>query len=144
MQQYHDLKFITALHVSAYSAIIGCAEIQGNCCAFRATTIGVFVFTVFLNEVNVLPSSFLICLCLQVCSVMLCDEDHIVVSSVVTPICTRVAINVSEYLHLQGWKQHFPSKLWYPPTQKVTIWASNCSLSNTAPLIRNICLYIHN
>jgi hypothetical protein len=36
-----------------YSAIIRCAEIRGNCCAFRATVIRVYVFTVFLNEVNV-------------------------------------------------------------------------------------------
>jgi hypothetical protein len=30
------LKFVTALHVSAYSAIFGCVEIRENCCAFRA------------------------------------------------------------------------------------------------------------
>jgi hypothetical protein len=27
-------------------------QIQGNCCASHAAAIGVFVFTVFLNEVN--------------------------------------------------------------------------------------------
>jgi hypothetical protein len=46
------LKFVTALHVSAYSAIIRCAEIRGNSCAFRATAICVFAFTLFLNEVS--------------------------------------------------------------------------------------------
>jgi hypothetical protein len=62
------LKVVTALHVSACSPI-RCPEIRGNCCAFRATAIGV-VFTVFLNEVNavlpsmphVLPFFFLVCL----------------------------------------------------------------------------------
>jgi hypothetical protein len=28
---------------------------RGSCCAFRAIKIGVFVFTVFLNEVNIVP-----------------------------------------------------------------------------------------
>jgi hypothetical protein len=57
MQQYRDLKYLTALHVTAYSSIIRYFEIRGNCCAFRATKIGVYVFTVFLNEVNVVPHS---------------------------------------------------------------------------------------
>jgi hypothetical protein len=63
MQQYQYLKFniflkfVTALNVSAYSAIIKCFEIRGNFCAFRATAIRVFVFTVFLNEDNVVPPS---------------------------------------------------------------------------------------
>jgi hypothetical protein len=48
------LKLDTALHVSAYSAIIRCVETEGNCCAFRTPAIRVFVFTVFLNEVSVL------------------------------------------------------------------------------------------
>jgi hypothetical protein len=43
MQQYHDLKlnilkFVTPICVSANSAITGCNEIQGNCCAFHART----------------------------------------------------------------------------------------------------------
>jgi hypothetical protein len=57
MEQYQDLKFVTALHVSVYSAIIRCVEIMGNCCGFHATVFGVFVFTVFLTEVNVVPPS---------------------------------------------------------------------------------------
>jgi hypothetical protein len=57
MQQYQDLKFITALHVSAYSTIIRCSEIQGTCCALCATGISFFIFTMFLNEVNVVPPS---------------------------------------------------------------------------------------
>jgi hypothetical protein len=44
------LKFHTALHVSAYLAMKKCIEIRGNFCAFCATTIRVFVFTVFLNK----------------------------------------------------------------------------------------------
>jgi hypothetical protein len=51
------LKFVSAVHISAYSAIIRCVEIRGNWCAFRATAIRAFVFTVFLNEV----SSFSLC-----------------------------------------------------------------------------------
>jgi hypothetical protein len=47
------LKFIIALYVSAYSVIIKCAEIQGNCCVFCTTVIGVLAFIIFLNEVNV-------------------------------------------------------------------------------------------
>jgi hypothetical protein len=44
MQQYQDydqilLKFFTALHVSACSAIIRCIEIRMNCCDFRALDI---------------------------------------------------------------------------------------------------------
>jgi hypothetical protein len=63
MQQYQDFKikfffkFVTALHVWAYLAIITCVEIRGNCCAFRDTAICVFVFTVFLSKVNVAPTS---------------------------------------------------------------------------------------
>jgi hypothetical protein len=48
------LKFVTALRVSAYRSIIRCAEIRWNLCASRDAAIGIFVFTVFLNEVNVL------------------------------------------------------------------------------------------
>jgi hypothetical protein len=73
MQQYQDLKLNpskirTALHVSAYSAITRCVEIRGNCCAFHANAIEVFVFTMLSNEVSVVPppmphvSSFLVCL----------------------------------------------------------------------------------
>jgi hypothetical protein len=47
------LKFIIALHVSAYSAIIRCVEIRENCCVFCVIVIGVFAFIIFLNEVNV-------------------------------------------------------------------------------------------
>jgi hypothetical protein len=47
------LKSITALYVSAYSAIIRCVEIQGNCSVFCATAIHDFTFIIFLNEVNV-------------------------------------------------------------------------------------------
>jgi hypothetical protein len=72
------LKFITAPHVSAYSAIIRCFEIWENCCAFYAAAIAGFIFTVFLNEVKVVPPpvshvlSFLVCLLSnQVCNVML-------------------------------------------------------------------------
>jgi hypothetical protein len=50
MQQYQDLNFVTELHVSAYAAVIRFFEIQGICCAFRTTAIGVFLFTVVLNE----------------------------------------------------------------------------------------------
>jgi hypothetical protein len=50
-------KFATELHVSAYSAIARGGEIRGNCCAFRATVISVFVFTMVLHEVNVIPPS---------------------------------------------------------------------------------------
>jgi hypothetical protein len=57
MQQYQDLKFVTALHVSTYSAIIRCVQIPRNFCAFCATAIGVFAFIIFLNEVDVLPPS---------------------------------------------------------------------------------------
>jgi hypothetical protein len=57
MEQCQYLKFVTALHVSAYLAIMKCIEIRGNCCAFRATAVRVFVFTVFLNIVNVVPTS---------------------------------------------------------------------------------------
>jgi hypothetical protein len=43
-----------ALHVSAYLAIIRCVVIRGNCFAFRASAIGVFLFTrMFLYGVNV-------------------------------------------------------------------------------------------
>jgi hypothetical protein len=35
------LKFVTALHVSAYSAIIRCVVIRGKYCAFRGTAISV-------------------------------------------------------------------------------------------------------
>jgi hypothetical protein len=45
------------LHVSAYSATIRCVDIRRNCRAFRATAIGVFIFTMFLNEVNVVTPS---------------------------------------------------------------------------------------
>jgi hypothetical protein len=41
MQQYQDLKFVTALHVLAYLAIIRWVEILGNCCAFCAIAIAV-------------------------------------------------------------------------------------------------------
>jgi hypothetical protein len=60
IQQYKDLnlnpflKFVTALYVSPYSAIIRFVEIRGNSCAFRVTAIRVFVFTMVLNEDNVL------------------------------------------------------------------------------------------
>jgi hypothetical protein len=61
-QQYQDLKFspfktVTALHVWAYLVILGCVETRGNCCAFHTTAIGVLMFTVFLNVVNVVPPS---------------------------------------------------------------------------------------
>lgn len=52
---FRILKFVTALHVSAYLAVIRCVKIWGNCRAFRITAIRVFVFAVFLNEVNVGP-----------------------------------------------------------------------------------------
>jgi hypothetical protein len=35
----------------------GALKFGGSCCAFRATAIRVFVFTVFLNEVNAVPAS---------------------------------------------------------------------------------------
>jgi ABC-type multidrug transport system permease subunit len=61
MQQHQDLKlnpskFFTVLHVSAYSAIIRYAEIWGNC-AFCVNAVGIYVFTMFLNEVNLVPPS---------------------------------------------------------------------------------------
>jgi hypothetical protein len=49
-------KTVTALHVWAYLAILRYAATQGNCRAFCTTAIGVFVFTGFLNEANVIPS----------------------------------------------------------------------------------------
>jgi hypothetical protein len=57
MQQYRGLKlnlfkFITALYVAAYSVITRFVEIRGNCYALRATVIGVFIFTSFLNKVG--------------------------------------------------------------------------------------------
>jgi hypothetical protein len=60
MQQYRGLKlnifkFVTALHFLAYLAIIRCIEIVGNCCAFRAAEIIVFIFILFLNKVNLVP-----------------------------------------------------------------------------------------
>jgi hypothetical protein len=57
MQQYQDLKLVTALHALVYSAIIRRIEIRGNCFAFRATVTGVFIFKAFLSEINVLPPS---------------------------------------------------------------------------------------
>jgi hypothetical protein len=47
------LKLVTALYVSPYLVIFRCIEIRGNCCAFRTTAIRVFVFVMFLNEVDV-------------------------------------------------------------------------------------------
>jgi hypothetical protein len=35
----------------------GVLKFGGNCCAFRATTVGVFVSTMFLNEVSVVSPS---------------------------------------------------------------------------------------
>jgi hypothetical protein len=52
-------KFVTALRVSAYSAIIRCPEIRGNFCAFSNTAIAVFIFIMFLNEVTAVPPSML-------------------------------------------------------------------------------------
>jgi hypothetical protein len=48
MQQYKDLKlnpfkFVTAVLVSNYSALIRCFEIWGICCAICVTVIGVFI-----------------------------------------------------------------------------------------------------
>jgi hypothetical protein len=68
MQHYQDLnesflKFITAVHVSAYSAIVRCVEIRGNYCAFRTTAMDVFSFIIFLNEASVVPFPMpLVCL----------------------------------------------------------------------------------
>jgi hypothetical protein len=42
------LKLVTALYVSAYSAIIRCVAIRGNCWAFRATEIRVFLILLLL------------------------------------------------------------------------------------------------
>jgi hypothetical protein len=62
MQQYQNLKsnaftIITALHVRPTRPSSGALKFWRNCCTFRATAVGVFVFTVFLNEVNVRGSS---------------------------------------------------------------------------------------
>jgi hypothetical protein len=47
MQQCEDLKFVTALHVAAYSAISRCVEFREKCCAFRATVDGMTYKTGF-------------------------------------------------------------------------------------------------
>jgi hypothetical protein len=49
------LKFVAALHVSAYPAIIRRTEIRRNYCDCRATSIRVFLFAVSPNEVSVVP-----------------------------------------------------------------------------------------
>jgi hypothetical protein len=51
MQQYQYLK-LNPFQIRHCAASLG-VENRGNCCAFRATTIDIFVFTPFLNEVNV-------------------------------------------------------------------------------------------
>jgi hypothetical protein len=56
MQQYQDLKF-NPFKIRHYTILVRFGllghrqvlEIQGNYCAFHATAIGVFVFTVFLK-----------------------------------------------------------------------------------------------
>lgn len=53
---FFSLSF-TALHISAYLAIISCVEIRGNCCVFHATATVVFIFTALHNEVNIGPPS---------------------------------------------------------------------------------------
>jgi hypothetical protein len=66
------LKFITALPVSAYSAIIRGVwrRNSGNCSAFRATAIDVFIFTVLLTEVHIvslhMPHALLLVLLLAI------------------------------------------------------------------------------
>jgi hypothetical protein len=82
----------------------------------------------------------------RVCHVMLTWWRSYCNLLVMNQFCMQVAI-ASEYLHLQGWKQHFPSKLCYPPTRlqtithKATTCTSKCSSLNTMPLIRN--MFIH-
>jgi hypothetical protein len=60
MQHYYDLqiillKFVTALRFSTYAIIIRRVEIRVNCCTFHVAEIGVFIFTLFLHEVNAVP-----------------------------------------------------------------------------------------
>jgi hypothetical protein len=51
------LKFVTALHVSAYLAIIVSTEIRGHCCVFCATAIGVFCIY-YVSKLYQCSSSF--------------------------------------------------------------------------------------
>jgi hypothetical protein len=56
MQQYQDLELnpFKIRHCTTCFGLLGHHQAR---CVFRATAIGVFVFTVFLNEVNVVPPS---------------------------------------------------------------------------------------
>jgi hypothetical protein len=47
MIQYQGLKFVATLHVSAYSAIIRCVEIRGNCCLPRYLDMRFRIYSVF-------------------------------------------------------------------------------------------------
>jgi hypothetical protein len=54
MQQYQDLKFVTALHISAYSAIIRRVEIRGNCCAYQVCSVDVIIHDSVQNRQYIL------------------------------------------------------------------------------------------
>jgi hypothetical protein len=57
MQRYQDLKFATAIHVSAYSTIIKCAETRmgkGVLLSLpRSRNRCFYIYTGFSNEINV-------------------------------------------------------------------------------------------
>jgi hypothetical protein len=71
MQQYQDLKFnpFKIRNCTTCFGLLGHHKVRGNCCAFHATAIRGFVFTLFLNEVDVVSPSMSHVLSFWGCSV---------------------------------------------------------------------------
>jgi hypothetical protein len=64
------LKFITALHVLAYSLIIRYIEIEGNCCAFHVTVTSVFKWRQCSSSYAICNVFFGMPIAYEMCSVM--------------------------------------------------------------------------
>jgi hypothetical protein len=90
MQQCQDFRLnpFKICHCTTCFGLLGHHQVRwigGNCFAFRATVIGVSVFTVFLKEVNVVPPSvpkalfvFLVCLSSVPCGCFNApNDDHV-------------------------------------------------------------------
>jgi hypothetical protein len=123
------LKFDTALHVSAYSAIIRCVETEGNCCAFRAPAIRVFVFTVFLNEVNVL-----------LVSPVMCNAKLCVSFASGTFKLYIVKAGKCVYFPVRTWRLPKNVVLWRILNLDIVAWWTVNKTENSAYILSRICI----